>query len=345
MLDALGEWRTPDEIAKRFPQYTTSSVAATLAKLLNLGLIVTPGSPAARREGLLAPWSAWGEEARFLHFVTKHTFRRGARSDELRANAQRLQRRLPPPVVKTYTGAIRVSLPPCDSRLLSEFPQTLLKRRTVRAFGLKPPNLEDLSLLLRLTFGFTSQRHWPGLGSVPLRTSPSGGARQTIEAYLVALKNHRPEYKRGIYHYRADRHELELIRAAVNRDQVVRWCAGQTWIGDASVLVVLTAVLPRLMWRYPTSRAYRVLMLEAGHFCQTFCLVATWLGLAPFSTAALDDERLETDLGIDGASETVLYVAGVGTRRNGQRPRNESIKGSVRSRSTSRVQPSRRPSR
>jgi hypothetical protein len=53
-------------------------------------------------------------------------------------------------------------------------------------------------------------------------------------------------------------------------------------------------------------------MLDAGHLCQTFCLVATWLGLAPFCTAALKDTLIEKDLGIDGICESVLYVAGVG---------------------------------
>jgi hypothetical protein len=52
-------------------------------------------------------------------------------------------------------------------------------------------------------------------------------------------------------------------------------------------------------------------LLEAGHFCQTFCLVATWLGLAPFCTAALYDEKIERDLDLS-ADEAVLYAAGVG---------------------------------
>jgi len=59
-------------------------------------------------------------------------------------------------------------------------------------------------------------------------------------------------------------------------------------------------------------RAYRVVLLDAGHLCQTFCLVATWLGLAPFCTAALRDTLIEKDLGIDGIREAPLYLAAVG---------------------------------
>jgi hypothetical protein len=55
-----------------------------------------------------------------------------------------------------------------------------------------------------------------------------------------------------------------------------------------------------------------VVLLNAGHLCQTFCLVATWLGLAPFCTAALKDTLIEKDLGIDGIRESVLYVTEVG---------------------------------
>jgi hypothetical protein len=54
--------------------------------------------------------------------------------------------------------------------------------------------------------------------------------------------------------------------------------------------------------------------VEAGHQCQTFCLLATDLGLAPFCSMALADSAIETDLGIDGVSEAAIYLAGVGTR-------------------------------
>ena len=46
-----------------------------------------------------------------------------------------------------------------------------------------------------------------------------------------------------------------------------------------------------------------------------FCLVATWLGLAPFCTAALVDQEIEADLGLDGSNESVLYAAGVGVKQ------------------------------
>ena len=74
------------------------------------------------------------------------------------------------------------------------------------------------------------------------------------------------------------------------------------------------------MWKYRRGRAYRVVLLETGHLCQTFCLTATHLGLAPFCTAALQDSMIEQDLGLDGFSESVLYVAGAGLLPPGRGP-------------------------
>jgi hypothetical protein len=55
-------------------------------------------------------------------------------------------------------------------------------------------------------------------------------------------------------------------------------------------------------------------LIEAGHVCQTFCLAATWLGLAPFCSMAIADDVTERVLGIDGIDESVIYAAGVGSR-------------------------------
>jgi hypothetical protein len=46
--------------------------------------------------------------------------------------------------------------------------------------------------------------------------------------------------------------------------------------------------------------------------------VATWLGLAPFCTAAFEDTMIEKDLGVDGIRESALYVAGVGAPLGGK---------------------------
>jgi SagB-type dehydrogenase family enzyme len=77
----------------------------------------------------------------------------------------------------------------------------------------------------------------------------------------------------------------------------------------------MTAVFDRLLWKYPFENAYRILWLDAGHLGQTFCLLATALGLGPFVTAALQDSRIEKLLGIDGVKEFPVYLCGAGVPR------------------------------
>jgi SagB-type dehydrogenase family enzyme len=117
---------------------------------------------------------------------------------------------------------------------------------------------------------------------------------------------------RGLYHYDARGHALERISSAATPQMARAYCADQPYVAHSAALFIMTGVFARTMWKYPHPRAYRVVLLDAGHLGQTFCLTATRMGLAHFSTAALQDSLIEKDLGIDGISESVLYVTGVG---------------------------------
>ncbi len=123
--------------------------------------------------------------------------------------------------------------------------------------------------------------------------------------------------KPGLYHYDADGHALEWLKDRRRLGKVSTYVPRQTWYDDAAVVVFMTAVFGRAQWRYNFPRAYRSILLEAGHFCQTFCLLATSMNLAPFCTAAFSESKLEHDLGIDGVSESVIYACGAGTRPSG----------------------------
>jgi SagB-type dehydrogenase family enzyme len=147
-------------------------------------------------------------------------------------------------------------------------------------------------------------------GSLPLKTSPSGGARHPIEVYLMALRVQGLEP--GLYHYDARDHALERISPGATPQMARAYCADQPYAARSAALFIMTGVFARSMWKYRHARAYRVVLLDAGHLGQTFCLTATRMGLAPFSSAALNDTLIEQDLGIDGITESVLYVTGVG---------------------------------
>jgi len=214
-----------------------------------------------------------------------------------------------PKFVKTVKGAEKVLLPARTS-VDSEFTRVLMARKTHRRFSDKELKLETVSQLLSLVWGVTGYLYSPRFGKLFHKTSPSGGARHPGEVYLMALRV--KGLKPGLYHYHPAHHRLEMISANATREKAWLYCARQHFVRNAAALFLMTAVFPRTMWKYQHARAYRVVLLDAGHLCQTFCLVATWLGLAPFCTAALKDTLIEEDLGIDGIRESVIYVAGVG---------------------------------
>jgi SagB-type dehydrogenase family enzyme len=309
ILSFFHRWRRIERLYRHLNDYEPPSLLRAAVQLTRLGLLERARRP-VKRAGRLEPWSDWNPAAGFFHFSTKDLkYSQDAeleeRHFEIRAG------RVPvPPSVKHYPRAPQVRLP--RARRGGEFADVLLARRTWRRFSRRPVTLEQLSTLLELTGRVQRWVDVPPMGRLALKTSPSGGARHPIELYLLALRVQ--GLPRGLYHYTADRHRLARLRRGGSARELVRWVGGQRWAGGAAALVLMTAVLPRSQWKYQFPRAYRVLLADAGHLCQTFCLVATWLGLAPFCTMALADSQIERALGIDGVREAILYTAGVGTR-------------------------------
>jgi SagB-type dehydrogenase family enzyme len=285
-------------------------------------LLLWRNSPEAARDTLIAKeWSPWLPQGSF-HFATKDAPFVN-RNWSIARRRSTLPKSPPPPQFKTINGAAKISLP-ARSFPDSEFVRVLLKRRTHRKFSDESLTLESVSQLLSLVWGITGYLHTPVYGKLPLKTSPSGGARHPGEVYLIALRVR--GLRRGLYHYHAHQHHLERITTRITPAQVSRYCANQQYVKNAAALFLMTAVFGRAMWKYRNARAYRVVLLDAGHLCQTFCLVATWLGLAPFCTAALKDTFIEKALRIDGIRESILYVAGVGVASTSVRGRRESFR-------------------
>jgi SagB-type dehydrogenase family enzyme len=220
-----------------------------------------------------------------------------------------------PPLVKKYPKASVISLPSVSNND-GEFPSVLMARRTHRNFSRQNLSQDAISKLLYYTWGVIGTLEAPPFGRLLRRTSPSGGARHPGEVYLLALRVE--GLAQGLYHYDSLHHRLEKIRRVAAAKKAVEYSAGHEFLERAAALFIMTAVFPRVMWKYRFARAYRVVLLDAGHLCQTFCLVATWLGLAPFCTAALKDTLIEKDLGIDGIREAPLYIAAVGAPVGGK---------------------------
>jgi SagB-type dehydrogenase family enzyme len=215
-----------------------------------------------------------------------------------------------PPLYKTYQSAARVALPRQFAPLPAPLVDTLLRRRTVRAFLPSPVTLNQFAQLLWLTWGQIRWKESELFGRLVKKTSPSGGARHPIEVYPVVFNV--SGLAPGVYHYAPGRHELELLAGGDHGALLAESLSPQEWLVSAGAVCVMTAVFARTMWKYGNARAYRAILLEAGHLGQTFHLVATALGLGPFTSIAFHDSRLESLLGVDGIEEAAIYLAAAG---------------------------------
>jgi SagB-type dehydrogenase family enzyme len=280
-----------------------------IEQLTRQDVLVVAGSELDRKEGLLDTTWAWPLSARYFHYSAQQVRYEDDFTVEWASLARLAQETPPPSPFKDY-GVTDVALADGFESQEGEFWDVLLARRTQRSFARQPLSWEDFSTVLQWTWGHTQLITDPDVGPYILRTSPSGGARHPIEVYPIVLRV--TGVPSGIYHYSVERHQLTRLRAGLFEDLTVRLCANQSWVRDASAVFMMTAVLARSMWKYKQAQAYRVLQLEAGHLGQTFHLVCTALGLAPFTTAATDEAGIEQVLGLDGVSEIAIYAAATG---------------------------------
>ena len=279
------------------------------ARLVDATLLERASKTRAPVTTALDAWAGWNPAAGFFHMAT-----RGERYLDPLETGRLLQRKARavsvPERVKRYPDAKRLSFDPL--RVERDLQRVLAERRTWRTFARTPLPLPVLGELLGWTSGVQQWARLRGQGELPMKTSPSGGSRHPLELYVCARRVEGLEP--GIYHYAAADHALERLAQHRRPVRVRRYLPGQFFYEGAAALVIFTAVFERYQWKYDEPRAYRAVFIEAGHQCQTFCLMATDLGLAPFCSMALADGAIETDLGIDGVSESAIYLAGVGTR-------------------------------
>lgn len=187
----------------------------------------------------------------------------------------------------------------------------LLRRRTCREFDNRELPLEGFSRLMGYACGKTGELDFGRLGMHLTKTSPSGGARHPIEAYVVVLGV--ASIAPGLYHYDVQHHAMRLLREGVFGQEVFELSHRQKGMRGASAVVFFTARWMRHIWKYRYARSYRMVHFDCAHMVQSFLIAATDLEFQSFLTPALRDSEVEHFLGIqDPFAESVLYAVSVG---------------------------------
>jgi putative peptide maturation dehydrogenase len=299
--------------------------ADTLGDLALHGLVLSDQSDdrlrMLRRADEVLSSSQWNVYAALYHFLTKwhdvdlNLPEKPPDPDELKAEAASVIRTYgpPPPHFHSAANPIAVTALPLVEREGGLW-ETLAQRRTTRAFAPEPLSAEELSLVLRYTFGCRGYSRVADGIAILSKTSPSGGALHPTEVYVLVRDVDGVEP--GLYHYGAERHELELlVRLAPDEggSLAAELASGQPFVREAPALFLLTTRFYRSFWKYRRhQRAYAVLLMDAAHLTQTFYLVCAELGLGAFMTAAVNGANIEQQLGLDPFTEGALAICGCG---------------------------------
>ena len=178
--------------------------------------------------------------------------------------------------------------------------RALLGRRSKREYADRSMSLTELAQLLWAAQGTTSAKGY--------RTAPSAGGLFPLETY-VAVGNV-DDLAPGIYHYRADRHEILQIVEGDKRRQLARASLEQMWMCGAGITVIFSAVHSRTTGKYGT-RGHRYVAMEAGHAAQNVALQALALGMGTAMVGAFEDGDLRAIIA-SPAEELPVYLVTVG---------------------------------
>lgn len=253
------------------------------------------------------------------HQATKHTYY------SVRANAHYLDWSNQPDPFRTYEGAPISELPSepgfpnigtfSAMGALAGPAQIAGENDSV---GRDPFPLDAiwLSRLLWHSMAISAWKQVPRSGNrYSLRVNPSSGNLHPTETYLAL--NGFTGAANGLYHYRADRHALELRSAGAWTKHLAQALEISS-VAEPSLIVGLTSIFWREAWKY-RDRAYRYCCHDLGHAMMSLLLAARALGLPGGAIAHFGDLRLARALGSTESDEAPMAFLVFPSRNNDER--------------------------
>jgi SagB-type dehydrogenase family enzyme len=293
-----------------YPGTAPGVVDHYLQGLVEHGFLCVEGSPEALLDAEYESSWNWDTTAGLYHFGIQDPpwLDSGQNAEWM----QQLYVSKPPiPLMMSNEGLEHImplERPKLDSGLMS----TMAARRSVRRFRPDPVPLEVLRDCLFAGLGITGflNTGLPGEDPfLPLKMTPSGGARNPYEGFVYVSRV--DGLAPGIYHYSALDHSLGLVAdtPSVTPSQLF---AQQPWTDEAAFGILLVANFERMGWKYPHPNAYRVVLMEAGHIGQNIALVAADHSLNATPTGAAFDSVAQSLLGLNKVKQALVYGVFIG---------------------------------
>ena len=207
-----------------------------------------------------------------------------------------------PLLQKAYPALPSVPLNPPDT--LPDKPLTAVLGSQATGDSLRPAlGFQDLSAILMLANGITAQRRYPSHTHF-FRSAPSAGALYPNEIYVAA--ENVEELPAGLYNYLVKDASLAILgKGRFGQGVVNALTIKGTGLPAASLLI--TGIFFRSAWKY-RDRAFRYVLLDAGHLIENVVLAARANRYAVSIHYDFDDAALGHLLGIDSEREACLAV-------------------------------------
>lgn len=178
--------------------------------------------------------------------------------------------------------------------------EAILRRRSERSFQPAELTAEQISQLLWAAQGITDK-------SWGFRAAPSAGALYPL--YLYILKSD------GVFQYIPDGHKLVQISAEDRRPSLVRASLGQTYIGEAPLVIVIAGNFRITEAKYG-QRSYRYVNMEVGHVAENIHLQAVAMGMVSVPIGAFWDDVVAKTLELPETQDP-YYIVPVGYLKPG----------------------------
>ena len=300
------DWTELETVITNHPDLDPESIRQEISRLVDCGMLLEEGTPKAKLDQQYAKSWELGPAVALFHFSNlDNEF-----ADNVTSAKKQRQRALTDPSPKLFwkNNNDAIHLPPCDKMESNHILEIMKRRRTRRNVLPESISLQQLSECLYAGVGITGFVQ-SETAVLPLKMTPSGGARNPYEAYILVRDVLGLEA--GVYHYSAIEHSIKFISALPEKAPKT-FVQNQDWADEMPAIIFLVAVLERVTWKYSDPNAYRVVMIEAGHIAQNMMLACTNNELTACPTAALNHSEISEVLGLSAITQTPVYALLIG---------------------------------
>ncbi|MDP1854396.1 MAG: SagB/ThcOx family dehydrogenase [Candidatus Omnitrophota bacterium] len=209
---------------------------------------------------------------------------------------------------KIYPDVEKIKLPP-PNYAGKQLEASIKKVLPDGSFSGEAISLDELSQILFSADGIIKKDDRIDIRTAPVPLPQTGSFSHMHPVEIYVLARNVSGVKKGLYHYSALEHSLELIDGEAS--QMPNCCFEQSVVDNSAVAIILTGIPSRLTWAHDT-RSYRYMYMAAGAVSQNIYLECASLGLISSATASFHDDLYNKMLGIDGENEVTLLLHLVG---------------------------------